>query len=263
MKIVFITGSHRRHAFMARQIASTGYLAALVVERREVFLPEPAEDLDADLKALFRRHFLAREKTEKAMFGELEWPDCYRLEVTKESLNGSAVHNLLRNINPSLLLSYGCHKLSRDTVNQVDGEAWNCHGGLSPWYKGAVTHFWPSYLLEPQMTGMTVHDLTEQLDAGAIVHQCVADLVRGDGLHDLAARAVLKLGKELPPLIERVAQQEEIHKKPQDTNGMLWLTRKWRPEHLRLIYELYNDDIVDQYLDGKLAQTPPKIFRQF
>jgi hypothetical protein len=35
---------------------------------------------------------------------------------------------------------------------------WNIHGGLSPWYRGAITHFWPSYMLEPQLTGMSATD---------------------------------------------------------------------------------------------------------
>ena len=45
------------------------------------------------------------------------------------------------------------------------------HGGLSPWYKGGATHFWPTYLIEPEFTGITVHETTKDLDAGAIIHQ--------------------------------------------------------------------------------------------
>ena len=50
------------------------------------------------------------------------------------------------------------------------------------------------------MTGMTVHDLSQELDAGDVVHQNAVDLVKGDGIHDLACRAVFGLGKELPKL---------------------------------------------------------------
>ena len=50
------------------------------------------------------------------------------------------------------------------------------HGGLSPWYKGGATHFWPTYLMEPEFTGITVHETTKDLDAGAIIHQEIVDL---------------------------------------------------------------------------------------
>ena len=28
-------------------------------------------------------------------------------------------------------------------------------------------------------------------------------------------------------------------------------------------YDLFNDDIVDQFLDGKISSKPPKLIRQF
>ena len=98
-------------------------------------------------------------------------------------------------------MSYGCGILSDEILAAVQGQSWNIHGGLSPWYKGGVTLFWPSYMLQPQMTGMTIHELTSNLDAGDIIHQCTADLVRGDGIHDLACRAVEKVGIEIIQLI--------------------------------------------------------------
>ncbi len=178
-------------------------------------------------------------------------------------MNSAEVQALLRNEPPDLLLTYGCHKLSDETLTYANGECWNIHGGLSPWYKGAITHFWPSYMLEPQMTGMTVHDLTNELDAGPVVHQCVAELVRGDGLHDLACRAVTKLAEELPQLIAKLAADEAIIKKYHKTSGKLWPGRDWRPEHLRLIYEVYGDRIVDHYLDDKFEKREPRLYRQF
>jgi len=109
---------------------------------------------------------------------------------------------------------------------------------------------------------MTVHDLTQKLDAGDIVHQCVADMVRGDTLHQVAARAVLKLGEELPQVIAKYILDGNVKKQAQRNNGTLWLASKWQPEHLRLIYETYQDKIVDLFLDKKISQHRPNLFRQ-
>ncbi|WP_262692107.1 formyltransferase family protein [Kordiimonas aestuarii] len=262
MKVVFITGDHPRHSYIARALASTGHLTAIISERRDAFVPEPPAHLSEALKTLFRHHFAKREGCEARHFGTLEWPDIPRHDTTMDALNGKETQALLSHHKPDLLLSYGCHMLSSETLDCVVGERWNIHGGLSPWYKGAITHFWPSYMLEPQMTGMTVHDLTTALDAGDVVHQCAADLVRGDGLHDLAARAVLKLAKELPDLIEKLARGEKIKKHAHKTTGKLWPSRDWRPEHLHTIYTVYNDRIVDHYLDGAFEKRAPKLHRQ-
>ena len=118
-------------------------------------------------------------------------------------------------------------------------------------------------MLQPQMTGMTIHELTNKLDAGDVVHQCKADLVRGDGIHDLSCRAVEKIGTELVELIKMFVDGETITKKSHKTSGKLWIGKDWRPEHLRLIYELYDDQIVDYYLDGKFLEEEPVLHRQF
>ena len=138
--------------------------------------------------------------------------------------------------------------------------AWNVHGGLSPWYRGVATHFWPSYMLEPQMTGMTLHRTTDQLDGGAIIHQSGVDLVRSDGLHDLAARAVQGFADGLPDLLKHVAAaREPVTGTPQTTVGRLWTVEMWRPEHLVVVYDHYEDRIVDRVLDGALVGREPKL----
>ncbi|MFC4348793.1 formyltransferase family protein [Kordiimonas lipolytica] len=262
MKIVFFTGNHRRHAFMARTLAATGHLAAIIREERALFLPEPPEDLAPDLQALYRTHFERHIASEEKFYGLAEWPDVPLMSIDPADCNSKEVQAFIKKQAPDLLLSYGCHKLSDETLACATSERWNIHGGLSPWYKGAITHFWPSYMLEPQMTGMTLHDLTNQLDAGAVVHQCVAELVRGDGLHDLACRAVLSLAADLPALVARLAAGHEIAKKDHKTSGKLWPSGDWRPEHLRMVYEVYGDRIVDMYLDGKIEQRAPSLHRQ-
>jgi len=262
MKVVFFTGNHRRHAFMARTLAATGFLAAIIREERALFLPEPPADLAPDLRALFRLHFERHIESEEKFYGPSEWPDVPLISIDPADCNGPDVHAFLKDQAPDLLLSYGCHKLSDETLACVTGEGWNIHGGLSPWYKGAITHFWPSYMMEPQMTGMTVHDLTNQLDAGAVVHQSVADLIRGDGLHDLACRAVTSLAADLPALVQHLANGQEIVKQNHKTSGKLWPARDWRPEHLRMIYDVHGDRIVDMYLDGRIEQRTPTLHRQ-
>ncbi len=263
MKVVFVTGSHPRHAYIARALAATGKLSGLVIEQREEHVPQAPETLSDELKQLFNLHFANRAKAEQCFFSQNTFPDVPVLNVTHATLNSEKTCRFLSQQAPDLLLSYGCHMLTEQTLSTVSGKKWNIHGGLSPWYRGGVTHFWPSYMLEPQMTGMTVHELTQQLDAGDVIHQCVSELVRGDGIHDLAARSVVQIAKELPTLVA-IAEQGKLKTPVANKNaGKLWMGHDWRPEHLRLIYQLYQDKIVDDYLDGKFIQTEPNLIRQF
>ncbi|MGE7110268.1 DUF4910 domain-containing protein [Lysinibacillus sp. NPDC047702] len=41
--------------------------------------------------------------------------------------------------------------------------------------------------------------------------------------------------------------------------GKLWVTTDWLPQHLGFVYNQYNNDSVDQFLDGKLPKINPPI----
>ena len=262
MKILLLTGSHPRHAMIARALFSTGALAGLIIEQRENHIPSTPTNIPDHTAKLFTHHFKLRADREKAFFSDPTLPDINTLRVSKDDINSPHTHQFIKKIMPDLLLSYGVHKLTNETLDCTSGETWNIHGGLSPWYKGVITHFWPSYMLEPQMTGMTVHDLTQQLDAGAIVHQAVAPMISKDGLHDVACRAVTEIASELPRLLEAF-DKRGVKKVKDKTNGKLWLAKDWRPAHLHKIYDHYNDGIVDAYLNGDFEGSPPKLHRQF
>ncbi len=261
MRVVTITGDHPRHGYFVRQVAESGLLAGTIVEQRESFSPEAPEDLSTRLAALFRMHFDRREAAEQCFFGGVVLDgvaDTPALTVSRESLNGPDTVAFLKSVEPDLILSYGCHMLKPPVLACARSYAWNVHGGLSPWYRGVATHFWPSYMLEPQMTGMTLHETTDQLDGGAIVHQTGVEMVRGDGLHDLACRALQSFADEMPAFLRQVSQvPEPVTGIAQRTTGRLWTVATWRPEHLVVIYDHFEDRIVDRVLDGEIAGRKP------
>jgi hypothetical protein len=266
LKVVYFMGTHPRHAHMARIIGRLGFLSGLVVEAREMHVPSPPEGLRPSTRALFTEHFRLREEAEHRFFGSspdhLEELAPRVLRVPLADLNGLAVQRFLSELAPDLILSYGVHKLLPETLSHARRQAWNIHGGLSPWYRGATTHFWPSYMLEPQMTGVTLHVMSQVIDAGDIVHQNAASLHRQDGLHDLACRSVHEFGLELPHILTALANATTVGLpvSPQRTTGKFWRASEWRPEHLHLIYELYGDRVVAHTLDGGPFASP-RLFR--
>lgn len=264
MNVLLLTGTHPRHTFMAEQIDSTENLAGLVLENRGAHVPPPPEHLGDELRDLYEHHFRKREEAENVFFGDCALPlDQPRLEIERTELNGKRVHRFIEEIDPDLAVTYGVHKLSEETLDLIGGRKWNIHGGLSPKYRGVITHFWPNYLLEPQMTGVTLHELTSSLDAGDIVHQTPAPLVRDDGIHELACRTVNAFGEELVQVLRILNEEQLKPPNPQMSEGKLWIADDWRPDHLRVIYQQFDNDIVNRYLNGEFTQQEPDLFRQF
>ena len=280
-KVLLIAGDQPRHRFIAQTLADAGQLGALIIEAREDLVPAPPPGLENQLLRLFARHFSERQQAEQHFFVEcldaVGWlgaersdapvgktpSDVPTLHIERSDLNTPLVTDFIEPLAPDLTVTYGVGLLAHDTRARIPGTIWNLHGGLSPWYRGVATLFWPSYMLEPQMTGMTIHELTGRIDGGPIVHQCAAPLVRGDGLHQLACRAVRQIAAELPRLIEMFRERRLQAGVPQRTVGKLWLARDWQPAHLRLIYEQHENRIVDEYLDGRMQQREPQLIRQW
>jgi len=217
-----------------------------------------------DLRALFLEHFKGREAAEERFFGDAaKQPiDCPTLTIDREALNAASTVEFVLAHEPEVVITYGVHLLSKETLDAFPEDSWNTHGGLSPWYRGVTTHFWPSYMLEPQMTGVTLHRLTAAIDGGDVLHQTGAPLVRGDGIHELVCRTVAAYGEELQHVLDLRAKGDLVPAVKQRSSGKLWLGRDWRPEHLRIVYELYGNQIIDRYLDGVIAQRKPKLVRQ-
>lgn len=260
MSIVAITGNHPRHAYLVNALNEAGILSGWIKQERAAFVPQSPKGLSSHLTQLFDLHFARREQAEARFFGDSVFLDDGLIyTVTKETLNDAGTVAFIKKINPTIVLSYGCHKISEEVMAATSATFWNTHGGLSPWYRGVTTHFWPSYLLEPQTTGMTLHETTDKIDGGGILHQTSASLVKGDGLHDLAARTVKQYADELPTLLAKSLKTNDVPKGIlQKTTGKIWISDDWRPEHLPLIYDTYGDRIVDRVLDGTLVGRKPK-----
>ena len=259
MSMIVITGDHPRHKYLANQLAKAGLLSGWIIEQRKPFIPETPTGLSDNLSRLFKLHFQRREEAEEHFFGNPKVPSELRiLKVTPQTLNDFETISFIQKIAPKLVLSYGCHKLSDEMISASGTTFWNTHGGFSPQYRGVTTHYWPSYMLEPQMTGVTMHETTSHIDGGAIIHQNAAlELHASDGLHDLAARTVKAYADEIPALLKITLQGLLPVGQPQKTSGKIWIGSDWRPEHLPLIYDLYEDRISAAALSGDITGRIP------
>ncbi|MDA7676982.1 hypothetical protein N8563_00515 [bacterium] len=272
-KLVLITGNHPRHIYTAYQLSRAHCIDGWIIMGRCRFVPASPIVLDnCELNALCSVHFRRRHEAESRFFldsvidGDLlsesfqEGISDNIIRCNNADLNSSLVTDFLAKLDVDFALTYGCGMVNDYTLSFLPAKRYNLHGGISPWYRGCITHFWPSYMLEPQMTGMTLHTLTSVLDGGDIVHQNSGQLVRGDGLHDLACRTVKSFVDEISDVVDLICDDRHVLI-PQKTSGKLWVSSDWHPKHLQLVYSYFDDKIVDYCLDNDLASLNKPIVR--
>ena len=263
MKLIFISGNHHRHYFVANQMSKLFDQVIWIKEKREKFIPNVSKNINNKLKKLSKLHFLKRKTAEEKHFKD---KNNYKYKNIKKKLIinrkdfKKKIFNILENIGyADFLISYGCSKFpSKVFENKKIKNFWNIHGGLTPNYRGSITNFWPSYFLEPQKTGMTLHILNKNIDGGDVIFQTDCKLNIKDGLHDLNCKAIInfckKFKKKIPIIYKKKIKGIKIK-----TNGKIWSKSDWHEKHLIVIYDKFNDKIIDYCKRNNLLKDKPRL----
>ena len=263
MKLILFSGDHPRHLFFNKEVLKFFDDVFVIVMQREELLPIPPSELDNHDKELFQLHFENRSRVESEVYGDLNARQVFKyfnsLFIKPNELNTKLVADKVKKFNADLCFIFGVDLILDPVIDALPADKINLHLGLSPWYKGGATLFWPFYHLEPQFCGSTFHQITEQPDAGNIIHQCVPKLLSGDTIHDVGARCVVDARDELNKIFtqwKRVGRLEGI---VQRVSGRTWRGVDFHASQLRVIYDLYQDRVVDCYLSGLLSDRKPKL----
>lgn len=263
-RIAWIGGDHNRHLYYINQIAKRFNVVGGIVQERENALPEPPQGLSEQDEKNWQGHFWNRLVAENRYFEKQPLPDVQLLKVDKFTLNSEDSSDFIKRLKPDVVMIFGVGMVREPLLNSLPKETLNLHLGLSPRYRGAATLFWPFYFLEPNWAGVTFHYIVHSPDAGTIVHQSRPELYLNDGIHDVACHAVIKATQDACKLLEIHEQKgswEKFTQKPEA--GKNFLESDFKPQHLRMIYNEYNDKIVEAYLNGELKAKEPILKQQF
>lgn len=262
MKILAIAGTHLRHLYYFNAIQQKFGLAGAIFEGRGSMIPVPPPGISAHDRHNFITHFRKRDEAEKRYFGKQSFPDCPSLKLAPGRLNGPASGRFVDKIRPDLVLIYGSMMIREPLFSKLPRNTVNLHGGLSPRYRGSATLFWPFYFMEPTYAGCTFHYIISEPDGGDIIHQVTPLLDKKDGIHDVGCKAVILATDEMLKLLDIFEKKRKWQAYKQKSSGKNFLQKDFRPEHLRVNYDLFNDEMVRYYLEGNLQCQKPILVRQ-
>ncbi len=263
MKLTIITGDHYRHLYLADKLCDLDLDISWIIQKREAIQPKLSIK-NSNILKLSKKHFDKRERAELGFFlktaGNYAKSKIKKIKFIKDEdiLNGN-LYNLLKNdFKTDILISYGPSVIIPNKIlNLVKLYKWNVHGGLSPWYRGTATLFWPTYLLEPEFTGITLHEMTEIPDGGNIIHQTNLKIRAQDGIHENACRATKEFSDGISILLEnKLKKDKKINGIKQQMSGRNWTEKMWNPFTLKLIYELFDDKINEYCIKNKKIKYP-------
>ena len=198
------TGDARRHRFVASAFARDVKLASIVIEAKTPVVADPQLLPEADQRVV-RAHFKERDIVEAKLLPDADaFPDTEVLEVPNGQINSERVAGWVRKKEPNLIFLYGTSIIKAPVLDAYAGRMINLHLGLSPYYRGSGTNFWPLVCGEPECVGSTIHLAESRVDAGAILAQVRPEPSSSDRAHELETKTIIEssriLGKSLRSL---------------------------------------------------------------
>ena len=204
MKIIILTGSELRHDYFRMKVASDNKIEVLksYCESKTGNLASLVE-ISNDNK--FRlEHLNKRNLSEHKFFYEFcknNIDESSPVFIEKGEINLESNTEEIIDLKPDLIISYGCSIIKSRLLEVFDNRFINVHLGLSPYYRGSGTNYWPLVNKEPEFVGTTFMYIDSGIDTGKIIHQIRADIEINDTVHSIGNRLIMKSADEMIKLI--------------------------------------------------------------
>ena len=201
-RTVILTGNAARHRFAASALARGTELVGILREEKRAAASQSALADSAD-RACIESHLAGLGEAEREAFGDVELPsDAALREVPNGATHEPECFEWVRDLAPDAVVLFGTSIIRPPLLSHYEGRIINCHLGLSPYYRGTATNFWPLVHGEPECVGATIHLAIQKVDAGAILAQIRPTPAPDDDVHRLGMRVIRAAWEAMPAVID-------------------------------------------------------------
>lgn len=257
MKVILFRADQTRHKALAHLLNSKGYLVAQVIEQQ-------SENLSPN-SSLVTEHFKAREQFEKDFFSDAtshNFVNVPFITISSNLINSKDTIKFISHIDFDIAITFGVSILNSETINALNDKILGIHLGLSPYYRGSGTNFFPFVNNELEAVGYTLMHLDKGTDTGQIVHQGRAPIVLGDSIHTIGNRNIRLLFVDIIKLIESKFDFSISKSQILRDSNRYYRKKDFSEQSLITALENLNNGLVERYLsDASNMNSRYPIFR--
>lgn len=202
-KIVLITADETRHRFFKNKINEfNDFKLSLCVYEDNKKRQSTIIKKDKSYPSKLKKHFEDRNFYEKKYLKFSKKKKIKEIKISRGELNYNQklVEKIIR-LKPNFIISYGCSLIKNKLIKKFEKKFINLHLGLSPYYKGSGTNFWPIVNNEFQFLGATFMFIDEGIDSGPIIHQFRPTIDANDNIHTIGCKIIFKSVYELQKIL--------------------------------------------------------------
>jgi hypothetical protein len=253
--IVIITGNELRHDFFRKYIASDIGISVIKsyceVPNKNI-TQKILEETNNDFR---KKHLMLRKQSEVDFFGLFSdkiKDDSNPEFIPKGIVNSEEKVSEIIKLNPDLIIAFGCSIIQEPLINKFKERFVNVHLGLSPYYRGSGTNFFPFVNNQIECVGVTFMYIDNGIDTGQIIHQIRPTIYYGDTIHQIGNRLI----KEMTEITRDIIHNFEILKimNPIEFDikkEKLYKNSDFTEASVSQMYVNFSNEIIENYIMNK------------
>jgi folate-dependent phosphoribosylglycinamide formyltransferase PurN len=246
-RVVLLTSNENRHRYAAARLAAAADLVGVVAEVKASniisALPLPSEE-----QKIVDRHFAERDYVEQKLLGINEFPDTDRIEIRNGGVNDPEILKWIEKREPDAVVLYGTSLIRGPLLDTYSGRMVNLHLGLSPYYRGAGTNFWPLVYGEPECVGATLHLAVAKVDAGPILAQVRPSAEHDDRSHELGTKALMAAVELLPEALSLCVMGRIVYGEQDLSIGRVFRRKDFNKDAVLQMWRNLDSGMIADYL---------------
>ena len=208
INVIILTTDQIRHKFFINYLSQQKEfnIIACFVERNL------HNHYQKKISKLQKKHFNIRLKKKKKFFSKYSKINLKKIFFIppKQISKSKKLFNHLKTKSYNYVVSFGCSIIGDDLLKINRAKFINIHLGLSPYYLGSGTNFWPFVNNELQFLGATIMRTEKKIDSGKVLHQIRPNLKNNDDIHDVGNQIIYKIIKDLKFVLKNQYKLKKI-----------------------------------------------------
>lgn len=249
MKVVILTSNAIRHKFFANKIYENF---------KECLIFSETKSLDSDISnqnpTTIERHFYDRFITEKKYFQGNDDFLGKAISIDRGEINSPDTIEKIRNFHPDVILVFGSSILKEEIIKMVPkGKFLNMHLGISPYYRGSGTNFWPFVNNELEFVGATILHIDPGIDTGDIVTHVRPTFEMNDNVHTIGCKVIQKGTEMMIKILDTINNGKLINRTKQwnVSKEKYYKMKDFDEKALEKYFQNLQNDMIKKFIQNK------------
>ena len=207
-------------------------------------------------KKLISEHIRERDLFEKKFFKKYLKKRINKKMINfhgKDYLSSDIFLNQIIKLKPDLILVYGTSIIKGNFIKIFDKKIINIHLGLSPYYRGSGTNFFPFVNNEPEFCGVTFMFLDAGVDTGNIIHQIRPNIKAFDNFHEICNKLLSEMF-DITKLLIKNFHKIKNKKQTNVKNFRYYKTKDFNDNTVKRLRKNFKNGMLKSYLLNKVIR---------